>query len=292
MNVYFTIRKDGNKINSFVLKTDVKNIQYASKPVSKIDTSQFTLDKSHLISVGTGYSKHIERDGAISPFIYRGIATPFEISYKYFGTKSRHTFSLYFDNLQLTPSIPDYANAYIYHYMQNLNISMDYSYNRKIYTAPKIKTMFFIGGKFETFLNFRSHATDNLMFDQFNSINLNILAEKRFVNNKHILLFNFSMPIISYALMRGTYNGRAGEKIDPLDLSKNVLPQLFKNGNIITVNRLLKLKTDISYIRFICKHIGFELKYSFGIYSFTQYDNLFYSRNVNNQILFAIIGKF
>jgi hypothetical protein len=203
-------------IQTFVIKTNKQ----------KPDTAMF--DKLHMFSISTGYSSHSERDEAISPFIYRGTTSPFVIDYKYIGLNSIQTFSAFVDQLNLTSSIPNYKSYGLDHYVQNTNFYIDYSYNRKLFTFPKIRTMLFIGGKIESLLNLRNHyfaftnGEEEYMFDQFNSVDLNILVEKRFTNKKNILLFNCSMPFISYALMRGTYNGSVSEKIIPSDFNENI----------------------------------------------------------------------
>jgi hypothetical protein len=77
------------------------------------DTSH--TDKFHLFSLYAGFSKYIERDGAMSPFKYKGHSLPVEISYRYSGTKSYQIFYANFDNLTLRSSLPDYENAGLNH---------------------------------------------------------------------------------------------------------------------------------------------------------------------------------
>lgn len=253
-------------------------------------------NQSHSIAIYTGYSLHIIRDDAISPFIYRGATAPVELKYSFSGKKSRHKAFLYFDKLTLKPSIPDYSNKNLNHYVQNVNISLGYSYHRKIIKVPSVNTVFFIGAEIGSLVNYRQHyfvsSTGYAMFDQFNSLALSALIEKKFKNKKQILSVNFSIPIITYALLRGTYNAYVGKKIDQLDISKNVFKQLAKNGDFITFNNLFDIKTEISFIRYVSKHIGFELKYCFHYYKFTQYDNLLYSKNLQNQLLIGFVVKF
>lgn len=251
--------------------------------------------KHHLFAINTGYSKHVIRDDAISPFIYRGAKAPLELNYKYSGTKTRHMFSAFYNQLKLNSSIPDYSYKGLNHYVQNINLYFGYSYQRKLFRFSSINTILFTGGEIKSLLNFRYHNfvynTGYLMFDQFNSIALNALIEKRFTNDKQILFISISIPFISYALMRGTYNAYVGEKTDPLDLAENVLPQIAKNGDFITFNNLFDIKTDISFVRFLNKHIGIELKYSLHFYKFTQYDNLLYSKSLQNRFLIGFVLK-
>lgn len=250
----------------------------------------------HSIVIYTGYSRHIIRDGAISPFIYRGATAPLELKYKYSGEKLQQRAFVYFDQLKLNSSIPDYSNNGLNHYVQNLNINIGYSFQRKLTEVTRINTVFFIGAEISSLINYREHyfvsSTSRAMFDQFNSIALSTLIEKRFKNKQQILSINISIPFVSYALLRGTYNAYVGEKIDQLDLSENVFKQLAKNGDFITFNNLFDIKTEISFVRYISKHLGFELNYCFHYYKFTQYDNLLYSKSLQNQLLIGLVVKF
>lgn len=259
----------------------------------KPDTVKF--DRLHMFSISTGYSSHAERYEAISPFIYRGKTSPYVIDYKYIGTRSLQTFSAYFDQLKLTSSIPNYKSYGLTHSIQNYNFYIDYSYNRNLFTFPEIRTILFVGGKIESLFNLGIHNSvigeNDLMLDQFNSIDLNIIIEKKFANKKNILLFNYSMPLMSYVLMRGTYNSNVSDKINPSDFNGDLL-HIIKNGDFVTFNNLLKIKADFSYVRLFGKHFGLELKYSFSYYSFNQYNNLFYSNNLDNQFLIGIFMNF
>ena len=260
------------------------------------ENDSISTNHHHSIAIYTGYSRHIIRDDAISPFIYRGARAPIELKYSFSGNKSRHKAFLYFDKLTLKPSIPDYSYKNLDHNIQNVNISLGYSYHRKFIKSASINTVFFIGAEISSLVNYRQHyfvsSTSYAMFDQFNSLALSVLIKKRFKNKKQILSVNLSIPIITYALLRGTYNAYVGQKIDQVDISKNVFKQLAKDGNFITFNNLFDIKTEISFIRYVSKHIGFELKYCFHYYKFTQYDNLLYSKNLQNQLLIGFIVKF
>ena len=188
-------------------------------------------------AIYTGYSRHVIRDDAISPFTYRGATAPLELKYKYSGEKLRQSAFVYFDQLKLNSSIPDYSNNGLNHYVQNLNINIGYSCQRKLFEVSRINTAFFIGVEIGSLVNYKQHyfvySTSYAMFDQFNSLALNALIEKRFKNEQQILSINISIPFVSYALLRGTYNAYVGERIDPLDLSKNVITVPLKYKKVL-----------------------------------------------------------
>jgi hypothetical protein len=260
------------------------------------DIDTFRLEKLHILSLYTGFSKYIERDDAMSPFKYRGHTTPIEISYRYIGSKSRQIFYTNFDHLELRSSLPNFENAGLSHYVQNTNIQFGYSYLRKAFSLPKYKSNLYIGGEINSLLNLRQHAyiynNEFIMLDQFNSLGFKAQIEKQFVNKKRVAFFSINIPVVSYVLMGNTYNAYVGEKTDPvMNYSGNMLLYLAKNGDFVSFNKLVYFKTDLSFIQFIGNHIGIECKYGLRYYKFSQFQNINYSKNLQSQFLLGIIGK-
>jgi hypothetical protein len=253
-------------------------------------------DKSHIFSFCTGYVKYIERDEAMSPFIYRGHSCPIELSYQYSGLKNHHEFYANFDKSKLNSSIPDYENAGISHYVKSTDIQLGYSYLRKAFSLPEFRSNLYFGGEFSSLLNLRQHAyIDNnefLMLDQFNSLGFKAQLDKRFANKKRVVFLSINIPVVSYVLMGNTYNSYVGEKTDPLiNYIGNVLFYLAKNGDFVSFNKLVYFKTDFSFIQFIGNHIGVECRYSLRYYKYSQFQNINYSKNLQSQFLIGIIGK-
>ena len=260
------------------------------------DIDTFHLDKSHYFSINTGFSKYIERDDAMSPFKFRRHSLPIEISYRYFGTKSRQIFYANFDNLRLISSLPNYENAGLNHFVQNTNIQMGYSYLRKAFSFPKYHSNIYFGCEISSLLNLRQHAyiynNKLLMLDQFNSLGFKAQLEKRFASNKQVAFLSLNIPFVSYVLMEDTYNAYVGKKIDPLmNYSGNMLKYLAKKGDFVSFNKLVYFKTDFSFVQFIGSHFGIECKYSLRYYKFSQYQDINYSKNLQSQFLIGIVGK-
>ena len=260
------------------------------------DIDTFHLDKSHYFSLYTGFSKYIERDDAMSPFIFRGHSLPIEISYRYFGINSRQIFYANFDNLRLSSSLPNYENAGLNHYVQNTNFQMGYSYLRRAFRLAKYQSDLYFGGEINSLLNLRQQTYINnnefLMLDQFNSLAFKAQLEKRFSNNKQVAYLSLNIPVVSYVLMGDTYNAYGGKKIDPLmNYGGNMLLYLAKKGDFVSFNKLVYFKTDFYFIHIIGSHIGFECKYTLRYYKFSQYQDFNYSKNLQSQILIGIVGK-
>lgn len=253
-------------------------------------------DKSHTFSFYTGFSKLIEKDDAMSPFKYRGNAIPIEISYKYFSTKSRHEFYVSFDNLRLRSSLPDYRNAGLNHYVKSTNIQVGYSYSGRVFTIDRYKSDLYLGGEVNSVLNLRQqvyiYSNEFLMLDQFNNLGLKVQLDKRFADNKQVAFVRLNIPIVSYVLMGNIYNAYVGKKIDPLmNYSGNILLYLATKGDFVSFNKLVYFKADFSFVQFMGSHIGIECKCFIRYYKFTQYQDINYSKNLQNQFLIGLVGK-
>jgi len=260
------------------------------------DTDSLKLQNRHLTSINTGVSSQISRDEAISPFNYRGKAVPIAIGYQYLGGKSLHLFSSQFSHSELKSDLPDYPMVGLTHHVQSTSFQLRYSYQRKIAAFSEYKTKLFMGGEFSGFLNLRDHFfttySSHIMVDYFNSLSINAFLTKEFNDGRQILFLNVSSPVVSYVLLRGTYNAYVGDKIDPLDLGENVLSQLMRSGDFVSVAKLFAIRFDLSYVRYLGDHFGINFKYNFHYYNYSQYDNLLYSRNLYNHYMAGITIRF
>ena len=138
----------------------------------------------------------------------------------------------------------------------------------------------YIGCKLIGELNLMDHfynsyddaITGELIF----SLGPDILLLKKFGHqNASFLYFNFNMPFIANSPYR-FYNYNVGS---------------YSVNNYITLNKLIEFKTKFSYTYFVNKHIGFDCNYIFHYYSLAEYQNLLYSRYMNNQLLIGITVK-
>jgi hypothetical protein len=274
------------KIISSTILLFAVNVLFASENDTVYIPSQ------HLFSLNTGYSNQMIRSEAVSPFIYKGITAPVNLYYQYNNNSSLQLFLLQFSRAKLKSEIPDYSDFGIIHHIKSITIDLRYSFVYKLASFSDLNL--FCGGEINSFLNTRDHfftaGNNYLMVDCFNSLSLSAVLKKQFNQSDQIML-NISVPVVSYVLMRQTFNAYVGEKTESLDLGKNVLYQLLKNGDFVTMNKLVDLRADLSWVKYIGKHFGISLKYSFHYYKFTQYDNLFYSRNLYSQLFAGFLVK-
>jgi hypothetical protein len=256
----------------------------------------FTPDKAlNLFGIYTGYSRHIIRDEVASPLIYSGTQMPVVLTYRHIGNKSRQSFTFYHDKLELNSSITDKSGPYL-HYSDNLNLLLDYSYNRKIFAISPVKTDCFLGVKLLSVMNYRNfHYYDGnsiAFVEQLNSLGINLLMEKKLSSPEgDYLRFNINVPLISYVILNNRYNSVVSETFNKIDFTKNVLWQVFTNGEVVTLNKLAEYQTELSYTRFLTKHLGFEFEYRLHFYNFSQYKNLLHVRSLSYQYLIGFIVK-
>ncbi len=251
-----------------------------------------TMKPQHLLSMSTGLSNHIVRDDIMSPLIYEGSQLPILLTYNYQGIKNRHTITAFFDNLELTSSITDKGTSSHSHYVKNLNVFLDYSYDRKAFTFEQINTECFLGGRISSFLNSRILYYSNQNSEPSAEVMMNLaldalLEAKLDKSSDDFLSFHVCVPLISYVLLDDRYN--ATIEYTESDLDKNLLGQILSKSDFVTLNKLFKLQTELSYTMFVGGSFGLEFQYRFQYYSFAEYKNLFYARCINNQLLVGFI---
>ncbi len=254
-------------------------------------------EKFHKISLNTGISGSIERDDAMSPFKYRGYSMPVELSYKFSRAGSRQSFYAKLDKSRLVSDLPDYQTVGLTHYVNSTDIQLGYSYLLRALKIIKFKTEIYLGAEINALINLRQHAYYNnnqfLMLDQFNSLGMKVQAEKSFSRDKQSLHLSINIPLLSYMLMGNIYNAYVGDKIDPLmNYPGNMLPRLFKDGDIVSFNKLFCFKTDFTFTRYLSHHIGVELKHSLRYYKIRQYKEMNYSKNFRSQFLAGVVFSF
>lgn len=249
----------------------------------------------HFFGIHTGYSRHIIRDDVASPLIYKGAQAPFVFTYNNIGSKSRQTFTFYVDNLELNSSITNKSSYYL-HYADNLNVLLAYSCNRKAFSIDPIHVDCFLGIKLSSILNYRNfhYFKDyNILFaEQINSIGINLIMEKKIEAAKEdYFRFSLNVPFVAYAILNNRYNAVVSETFDKIDFSKNVAWQAFTNGEVVSINKLAAFQTELSYTKFITKHLGIELGHRLNFYYFSHYKDLLYARYLSNQYLIGLIVK-
>lgn len=252
--------------------------------------------KKNYIGFNTGVSKHIIRDDNISYFIYKGITVPLHLNYRYNGEKNKHLVNVYIDKLCLKSKITD-ESSHFSHYTDNINIQVSYMFHRKIYDCNKINTSIMLGGKIQSYLNYRYHNYSNSSdakvpsMEQNNSLGINLGFQKRYNNNNDLLLFHINIPIISYALLSENYNLSVNDDLNMVDYDKNIIWQVFKKGDFVSFNKLIEFQSELSLIKSLNKTIAIEFRYFLHYYNFKKYENLLHTEYINYKFLTGIIFK-
>ncbi len=257
-------------------------------------STMVSFEPQHLFTFSSGMSLHSVRDEMMSPLVYRGTQIPIEFSYRFRGLQNRHTFLFYYDNSELNSSITNKTRES--HYIKNLNLNFEYSFATKITALEDFNTTCFLGARFSSMLNMRNQyfiqGKSHTSAEQMTGLGVYILTETSFQNgSNNFLSVEINIPFISYALLTNRYNANVSEKFDDLNFEQNILWQIFKKGDFVTLNKLFEIQADISYNIFVSNHIGFGLRYRFQYYSFEQYESLFHSKVLNNQFLIGMMVK-
>lgn len=252
-----------------------------------------TIFKSkYLIDFYSGYSKHIIKDDIISPLKYKGSKMPIGLGLTYMGHTSLQNLSLFYDNLILKSSI---SNSSFSPYTNNLNASIGYSYDRKVYTISKINTDLYFGGKLNWEINYREHFYNNYFNEfsgeQITSIGLHLFISKNFLSSDDKIYLELNIPVLAYTAFNNRYNAVVGEATENLNNDENSYWQLMKNGQFNTLNTFQEFQSILCYTKFVSKSIGLQLKYQLHFYNLEQYKDTFYARHLNSQFNIGLIIK-
>jgi len=248
-------------------------------------------ESQHLLGLSTGLSYHSVRDGIISPLMYKGSQLPILLTYDYRSLRSRQTMTAFYNNLDLTSPISNKATSS--HIAKNVNAFLDYSYTRKVFTFDQLNTDCFLGGSVSGFLNWRtfyySRQSNEISPEAMMSLSFDALLETKVDQSSDDLLsFHLAVPLISYVLLDDRYNAKVSDTFDELDLERNVLGQILAKGNVVTVNRLIKVQTELSYSMFISRSIRCEFQHRFLYYFILRHKSGLDARSVSNQFLVGL----
>ena len=283
-----------NKMKNIIFIILINIIFTPSNTFSQEDSSMIAFETQHLFTLSSGMSLHTIRDEMMSPLKYRGTQIPIAFSYRFRGLSNRHTVLFYYDNSELNSSITNKSSAS--HYINNLNLNFEYSFATKIKAFEDFKTTCYLGARFSSMLNMRTHYflknKSHTSAEQMTGLGFYILTETTFQKaSNNFLRVELSIPFISYTILNNHYNANVSEDFNDLNLEQNVLWQVFKKGNLVTFNKLFEIQADISYNIFVSKYIGFDLRYRFQYYSFAKYQSLLHSNVLKNQFLIGLTAK-
>jgi hypothetical protein len=258
------------------------------------DSSTVVSTPQHAFTLSTGISSHTVRDEMMSPLMYRGTQIPLAFTYRFRGLENRHTVLFSFDNAELKSSITKIINdAAVSHYINNLHLNLEYSFCTRAAVFENLRTTCFLGTRLSSILNLRNHyfqSGNNLeSAEQMTGLGIYLLTETAIQRESdNYLRVEINIPCVSYVLLSERYNANVSETFDGIDVNQSIMWQLFKRGNLVSFNRLFEVQADVSYVFFVTNHIGFDLKYRVLYYSFTQYQDLFHARVLNNQYLLGV----
>ncbi|MGA3287706.1 MAG: hypothetical protein ABSD46_09790 [Bacteroidota bacterium] len=274
-------------------------LSYGCISFSQDSSNIISFEPHHLFTLSSGISSHIVRDEMMSLLLYRGTQAPLAFLYRFRGIENRHTVLFYYDYTELNSSITKIVNEKaVSHYINNLHLNFEYSFSTRAAVFEDLHTTCFLGARLSSILNLRDHC-----FEQNNSqmsaelmtgLGICLLTETAIQKeSNNYLRVEVNIPCISYVLLPEPYNAKVSENFSLFDIDpeRNILWQIFKKGDFVSFNKLFEMQADFSYIFFVSRYIGFDLHYRFQYYSFTQYQDLFRARVLNNQFLLGLTVK-
>jgi hypothetical protein len=251
-------------------------------------------NKKNLLELSTGYSKHIIQDDIISPYTYKGWKAPVWLKYSHLGKHYIHDLSLYYDRLDLESEITNKLSDFP-HYSDNVNAYLSYGLIREICPIRGIKTDFYIGGKIKSYINFRNHhytgSDQAFSAEQSTSLDIKLSLIKHYNPQNDLIIYSFSLPVLSYALLSGMYNANVSEQINQSDRSENMLLQFIKNGDFVGINKLFEFQSELAVYKSINKMISFVACHYLHYYSFEKHPDNRRTKYLNNQFLIGITLK-
>jgi hypothetical protein len=164
-----------------------------------------------------------------------------------------------------------------------------------LYDINKWKLKIYAGAEIKSILNQRDHYYNNYTHytsgELVSDLGLSIMALKAFDSSKSsYLCFGYSMALLSFDALNYKYNANVMKVINS-ESFRNTSDNLVRTNKLVTVNKYFEFQTEISYIRFISKHIGFDLKYHFQYYNSEKFKDLLYVKYVTSQYLIGVIVK-
>lgn len=200
----------------------------------------------------------------------------------------------YFDTPNLHSGIPQDGSGFP-HNTKNINGFLAYSLSRKVLSQNENKLDFFIGGKLQSFGSYRklyyltNISGENVDFNT--SLGVSLIANRFFKDSESLVSFKLSTPIITYATSLGTFNANARDKQITYDPDKNGVGQYFCNGDVVFINRLFELQSELSVNKSLNNRLSLGATYFFHFYNFKVHDDLAPIKYVNNQLLAELIIK-
>lgn len=207
--------------------------------------------RKNRISLHTGLFSTSIRDELGSPLTYKGSGIPLYLSYRFAGSRNRHTAALLYSRNQLTPNRYFSVGS---HNMQHSRFSFSYGYHHFLMPVFKNRGKVFLGVIWDTHISLRELGYiwnfSNSFGDRISSLDASFFLETRLGRN-YRLSFQLDFPLLA-VMGRTSYNQRDVET------------------EVVTFNRFLRLKNSFSLERILSPRFNVRFEYRFYYYRYPE----------------------
>lgn len=224
---------------------------------------------NHRINIKSGIHSYYTRDATYSPLIYKGASVP--INLEYFNRKEKRNYSVYLQlaNTHVTSSITGEKDGYYSNYFDFVNIKLGYNYFRHFKTYSNWN--FNLGGVFENYFLYKNqvfkYENSQYSVDFFYNLKLAVNIQKK-INEKNLLEFNFSYPLLAYVYMRVYAADNLPEKL--LKHDELTVGNILTSGDFLTINNFVNYEFSTKYYLFVSKRFDLLFNYHFQFYRYTK----------------------
>jgi hypothetical protein len=88
------------------------------------------------------------------------------------------------------------------------------------------------------------------------------------------------------------YNANVSTQINNVNTNEKVMAQLFKNGDIVFIDKLFEFQSELSIYKSFNRWLAFGLSHYLHYYSFEKHPDNRRTKYTNNQFIVDLIVKF
>lgn len=228
--------------------------------------------QQHTISVQPGFFINLYKDEVTSPLNHWALSMGVILTYEFESDMNIHKVDISFTMGESRNSIT--GTKYLYRYVdpdtgdiiedyytrtkENMNITLNYTYNRKIFS----------GSTYSIWPGLQFCYTFNMQFSDFPTFNSYIsigpsLLQKFCFSDKDEIKASIGIPLLSF-VVRPPYAGVDDQVLD-MAFSNPLL--LYTTGKLMTVNKYFSVNANIEYRRkflpWLEGYIGLQTKYTY-----------------------------
>lgn len=223
----------------------------------------------HILIIKSGIHRYYTRDMTYSPLVYKGSSIPFNLEYFNYKEKRNYSINLQFANTKVTSSISGEKDGYYSNYFDFINLKLGFDYFRHLKTYSNWKIH--LGGIFENYLLYKNqtfiYENSQYAIDFYWNLKLAFDIQKK-INEKNLLQFDFSYPLLAYVYFRVYAAENIPEKL--LKYDDLTIETLLTSGDFLTINNFVNYEFSTKYYLSLNNRFDIIFNYHFQYYRYTK----------------------